>query len=76
MTTQGLFMHNVKLYEQIDRMAMGSPLGPTLSKFFLGCLKEKNFVNNCNVVPKLYFRYVNDTYVVFDILTFLDILTS
>ena len=44
MATQGLFMYNDKLYKQIDGVTMGSPLGPTLANFFLGCLEEKIFV--------------------------------
>ena len=80
MATQGLFMYNDKLYKQIDGVTMGSPLGPTLANFFLRCLEEKIFENNCNVVPKLYLRYIDGTYVLFDnkkdCFKFLDILNS
>ena len=80
MATQGLFMYNDKLYKQIDGVTMGSLLGPTLANFFLECLEEKIFVNNCNVVPKLYLRYIDDTYALFDnkkdCFKFLDILNS
>ena len=31
--TQGMFMYNDKLYKQIDGVAMGSPLGPSLANF-------------------------------------------
>ena len=58
MAKQGLFMYNDKLYKQIDGVTMGSPLGPTLADFFLGCQEEKIFEHNCNVVPKLYLRYI------------------
>ena len=37
-------MYNDKLYKQIDGVTMGSPLGPTLANFFLGCLEEKIFL--------------------------------
>ena len=78
--TQGLFMYNNKLCNQIDRVTMGSPLGPTLANFFRRCLEEKIFKNNCNVVPKLYLRYIHDTYALFDnkkdCFKFLDILNS
>ena len=49
MATQGIFMYNDKLYKQIDEVTIGSPLGPTLANFFLGCLQEKIFEHNCNV---------------------------
>ena len=80
MATQGLFMYNDKLYKQIDGVTMGSPLGPTLANFFLGCLEEKIFKHNCNVVPKLYLLYIDDSYALFDdkkdCFKFLDILNS
>ena len=80
MAMQGLFMYNDKLYKQIDGVTMGSPLGPTLANFFLGCLQEKIFEHNCNVVPKLYLRYIDDSYALFDnkkdCFKFLDILNS
>ena len=80
MATQGLFIYNDKLYKQIDGVTMGSPLGPTLANFFLGCLEEKIFKHNCNVVPKLYLRYIDDSYALFDnkkdCFKFLDILNS
>ena len=80
MATQGLFMYNDKLYKQIDGVTMGSHLGPTLANFFLGCLEEKILEHNCNVVPKLYLRYIDDSYALFDnkkdCFKFLDILNS
>ena len=33
--TQGYFLHKNILYQQIDGVIMGSPLGPTLANFFL-----------------------------------------
>ena len=78
MATQGLFMYSDKLHKQVDRVKMGSLLKSTFSKFFLGCLDEKFLENNCNVVPKLYLRYIDDAYALFDNKTdcfkFLDIL--
>ena len=67
MAMQGLFKYNDDLYKQIDGvMLMGSPLGTTLAIFFLGCL-EKMFENNCNVAPKLYMLYIDNTFGLFDI---------
>ena len=63
--TSGMFLYNDKLYRQVDGVAMGSPLGPSLANFFLGHL-EKKFFGNIGVNPKLYLRYVDDIFAVFD----------
>ena len=68
MTTQGLFMFNDKLYKQIDGVPMGLHLGRTLENFFLWCLEEKNLKTTVMylIIPKLYLRYIDDTYDLFD----------
>ena len=66
MATQGIFMFNDRMYKQIDGVTMGSPLGPTLANFFLGHIEEQIFANNNDVLPKIYLRYVDDVYAVFD----------
>ena len=53
-----------KLYRQIDGVAMGGPLGPTLANFFLGHLETKLF-NGIDFGPSLYIRYVDDIFAVF-----------
>ena len=50
---------------------LGSPLGPSLANFFLGYLEQKIFINSDKCVrgsinPKLYVRYVDDVFAVFD----------
>ena len=35
-TKESYFIFNGKLYKQVDGVAMGSPLGPTLAKCFSG----------------------------------------
>ena len=40
---------------------MGSPLGPTIANFFLA-----NMENNADFHPKLYSRYVDDIFCVFN----------
>ena len=35
MATQRIFMCNGKLYKQVDRVAIGLPLDPTIANFFL-----------------------------------------
>ena len=59
----GLFMIDSKLYKQIDGVSMGNPLGPTFANIFLAHL-EKSFVN-LPFSPKLYKRYIDDTFCVF-----------
>ena len=63
--TSGMFLYNDRLYRQIDGVAMGSPLGPSLANFFLGHLEKKLFCN-IDINPKLYVRYVDDVFAVFD----------
>ena len=60
--TQGLFMYKDKPHKQLDDVTMGSCLGPTSAKFFLGCLEEKLFANTNNLSLNLFFLYINDTY--------------
>ena len=64
--TSGIFMYKDKLYRQVDGVAMGSPLGPSLANFFLGHLERYKFFSNASLNPKLYIRYVDDIFAVFD----------
>ena len=50
-----------QLYEQIDAVAMGSPLGPLLPNVFMCHLEEK--LTRDGLMPHLYRRYVDDTLV-------------
>ena len=56
-----------KYYSQLDGVAMGSPLGPTLAKAFL-CHFGKKRLSDCpqDVCPKIHRRYVNDIFVTFN----------
>ena len=63
-TTSVKFLFNGAVYNQIDGIAMGSPLGPTLANIFVGYYEEHLF--NQISRPPTYFRYVDDTFVVFD----------
>ena len=55
-----------KIYKQIDGVAMGSRLGPTLANAFL-CFHEQIWLNGCPDEFKLvyYRRYVDDIFVLF-----------
>ena len=45
-TKESYFIFNGLLYKQIDGVAMGSPLGPSLANAFLS-YHEKNWLKNC-----------------------------
>ena len=57
------FSFNNQMYKQLDGMAMSSPLGPALANIFVGCHDSKLFNNT--VKPGVYFRYVDDTFLIF-----------
>ena len=64
--TESLFIFDNKLYTQIDGVAMGSPLGPTLANAFL-CHYEKMWINECpsQFKPLVYRYYVDNSFVLF-----------
>jgi hypothetical protein len=66
-TRESLILFNGKYYQQIDGVAMGSPLGPTLANIFLG-YKETEWLDNCPLEfkPLYYRRYVDDIFLLFD----------
>ena len=66
LATGGLFMYNGRLYKQIDGVAMGSPLGPTIANFFLANLEMEMFKKTNLIKPTVYLRYVDDVFAVFD----------
>lgn len=57
------FSFNDVMYRQIDGVAMGSPLGPTLANIFVLYHETRFF----SIVPKpdTYFRYVDDIFASF-----------
>ena len=56
---EGLFFYKNCLYKQIDGVAMGSPLGPTLANFFLDHIKTK-LLDSYVFSPKFYSQFVDD----------------
>ena len=58
-TKHQLFQFNGKLYEQVDGVAMGSPLGPLMANAIMCSLEEK--LSKSNKLPNFYNRYVDDT---------------
>jgi len=63
---ESYFMLDTKIYMQVDGVAMGSPLGPTLANVFMVHLEEI-IMSKCppNFKPVFYWRYVVDTIALF-----------
>ena len=60
------FFFNSKFYNQIDGVAMGSPLDLVLTNIFMG-FHESKWPNEYNLnKPKFYLRYVDDILAAFD----------
>ena len=60
------FLFDGKMYKQIDGVAMGSPLGPTLAMAFM-CSMEERWLADCplEIRPLFYKRYVDDSFLIF-----------
>ena len=58
------FVFDGKYYDQIDGVAMGSPLLPVLANIFI-CDFEEKWVMNNGARPTIWFRYVDDTFTLF-----------
>ena len=59
------FLFNNDWYQQVDGVAMGSPLAPTLASIFLSKIEEKISLYD-GIKPKIYKRYVDDIFLLFD----------
>ena len=75
-----MFMQKNKLYQQYDGVSMGSPLGSTTANFFIADMENKILQHNVDFHSKLYLRYVDDMFCVFNNETscdkFLDLLNK
>ena len=79
-TSQPHFIFNGKFYNQIDGVAMGSPLALVLANIFMGFYESK-WLNEYNLnKPKFYLRYVDNILAAFgkeqDSLNFLNFLNK
>ena len=65
--TNTYFFFNNVLYKQIEGLAMGNPLAPTMANIFM-CNLEESFLTICppHLKPKFYKRYLDDVFAVFE----------
>ena len=65
-TKESFILFNGTYYKQIDGVAMGSPLAPSLANIFL-CYNEKKWLTECpaEFKPNYYKRYVDDIILLF-----------
>ena len=59
-TMKSHFLIDGQYYDQIDGVAMGSPLGTVLANIFM-CHFEEKWVMSGQVCPSFWYRYVVDT---------------
>ena len=73
-TEKSHFVFDGQYYDQIDSVAMASPLGPVLANIFMCDFQEKWVMKDINQLT-IWFRYVDDTFALFknknDALSFL-----
>ena len=76
-TLDNYFFFNDSIYKQVDGVAMGSPLGPTLANLFMNHM-EKKWLEECplSFKPVLYRRYVDDSFLLFKSIDHLELFHS
>ena len=60
------FMFNGKMYDQVDGVAMGSPLSPVLANIFMSHFEQQALSNYTGTKPLMYRRYVDVTFLIFE----------
>ena len=65
-TSQTNFIFNGQSYDQIDGVAMGSPLAPVLANLFMRRLEETAMDTYAGEKPLYYRRYVDDSFLIFE----------
>ena len=74
------FVFNGVFYDQVNGVSMGSPLGPVLANIFMNNLERKAMDTFTGTKPKVYRRYVDDTFLIFssrsDMLSFFEHMNS
>ena len=76
--SQTHFYFDGKIFDQVDGVVMGSPLGPALANLFMGCHEQKWLESDHRRLVKFYRRYGDDIFCLFEnehqALTFFDFL--
>ena len=62
--SQSFFMYKDQLYQQVNGVSMGGPLAPSLANLENNLLNAKPKSSSAH--PKLYLRYVDDCFSIFD----------
>ena len=65
-TKSSHFVFNNKFNDQIDGLAMGSPLGPLFANIFMDSFEKKIMPQLENLGLKCWLRYVDDTFVILE----------
>ena len=82
LSTRGMFLYNNKLYEQIDDVAMGCPLAPTVVNFLLGHFETIMSRKQTPDHSKMYLKCMDDIFAVLEndndnaCMSFLEILNN
>ena len=63
--SQSIFLYNDKVYKQVDGVAMGSPLAPLLSNWFVSKIENNILKQDIECKPIIYKRYVDDVFALF-----------
>ena len=63
--TQGYLLFNDVLYQHVDGVNMGSPLGPTMANFFLADLEQSWISTISELNPSFCLRCVDDNFAIF-----------
>ena len=62
-TKRTIFNFNGNFYDQIDGVAMGSPIAPAFVDIFINWVIEKT--TEFSIQPRMFYRYVDDCFAVF-----------
>ena len=65
-TSRTNFVFESKMYDQVDGVCMGSPLGPTLANLFMSHNENLWIQNYSGNKPLMYKRYVDDIFLAFE----------
>ena len=65
-TAQTYFYFDGKIFDQVDGVAIGLPLGPVLANLFMGYYEQKWLESDHGRLVKFYRRYVHDIFGFFE----------